>query len=876
MKMIASILVLLIPLSISAQNTDSNCLRMIHQADSLAQKKDFKRAINKYTAAATCDSKLQQLVNAKINAVFDLVEKEKQLAIKNEKEAKKQTLIAKEQLRKSKALYFASEAWNIKEIDPTQSLRLIEAADSLYPNLPSVMEKIIPIYRMIDTIRCYKKSLKHRGGVNYAVFSKDGYRLLTASKDSLARLWDKEGNLKAVLQHKNNVTIAHFSPEEHYILTASTDSTAKVWDKQGNFITSVFHGSIIWDAFFSPDEKMFLTYGPSDTIYLWDTNGSKLTNLIHKEQVKSCVFFQSKDSTLILTASEDDTARLWDKNGHIVTVFPQHDDIVNAFFSPNRKMVLTCSDDSTAGLWHLNGVLIVKLKHKGYVIDGLFTKDSKKILTYANDKTIRIWDTTGHQIDSMIIPNYIRDAIFSPDESLVLVMADSTVFVWNLIKKQMIPLLHNDLVHKIKFSPNGQYILTVWGDLLTEGEGRVALWNLKGEKLAIFNHPGYVKGAVFSPDSKVILSGWGNMLNDYTGGAFLWNIKPDLFPEKEFSNIKLPKKLPEKGEKTLQFVKEMDKVQRSGIESWSDFHIAAASYDIYFSPSGENIVSTNNDSTITWWDKYLQPTMILPHKNQVSKICFSSNEYLIAVGFFDGLVQILGKNSKSIFKHKYKKAISALSFSPDNQFILIATIDSTLNIIQLNKPNISNRSLHLESVVKHISFIPHSHIYAVTTENNSAYLYSYNSSKPLKKFISDHNLDEIKYSFDGHILLKTANPIILSKRYENISTLYHDNWVNSAAFAIHSPMIVTAVSDPGDKKQTIRLWSLDGLRLVTYSYSSFGLQAQFLHDDNEIIAFYANERVKIWATPKGILNWLKQAPLEGLEEKWVTQIPENN
>ena len=68
------LIILLLPLSILAQNAD--CVRMMSEANALAKNKDFQKAINKYTAAATCDSKLQQQAYAKINEVFVLVEKE--------------------------------------------------------------------------------------------------------------------------------------------------------------------------------------------------------------------------------------------------------------------------------------------------------------------------------------------------------------------------------------------------------------------------------------------------------------------------------------------------------------------------------------------------------------------------------------------------------------------------------------------------------------------------------------------------------------------------------------------------------------------------------------------------------------------------------
>ena len=71
----------------------------------------------------------------------------------------------------------------------------------------------------------------HTAWVYSAQFSPDGQRIVTASLDNTARIWETQtGKLLATLQgHTDRVETAQFSPDGQRIVTASWDKTARIW-----------------------------------------------------------------------------------------------------------------------------------------------------------------------------------------------------------------------------------------------------------------------------------------------------------------------------------------------------------------------------------------------------------------------------------------------------------------------------------------------------------------------------------------------------------------------------------------------------------------------------------------------------------------------
>jgi hypothetical protein len=131
---------------------------------------------------------------------------------------------ADEQYRETVCFRLASESGLILLTDNVKAIRIAEAAYKISKSSPpAAVVRALSAAAYSNWKRpFYTASLNHEAEIQTAVFSPDGSKILTASNDKTAKLWDLKG-------HTDVVNSVVFSPDGKRILTASDDLTTIIW-----------------------------------------------------------------------------------------------------------------------------------------------------------------------------------------------------------------------------------------------------------------------------------------------------------------------------------------------------------------------------------------------------------------------------------------------------------------------------------------------------------------------------------------------------------------------------------------------------------------------------------------------------------------------
>ena len=494
----------------------------------------------------------------------------------------------------------------------------------------------------------------HTGWVTSVAFGPVGRHLLTGSVDGTAVLWDVSTGqqLQTFQGHSDAVYSVAFSPDGRQILTGSGDNTATLWDAQSGRQLRSFRGHTEWvfSVAFSPDGRWLVTGSLDKTGILWDaSSGQSLRTLRGHEECVSSVAF-SPDGATVLTGSNDNTAALWDaQSGRRLRTLRKHTgSVFSAAFSPDGRQILTGSKDNTAVLWEASsGKMLRSFQgHTSSVSSVAFGPNGRRVLTGSWDGSALLWEVpSGKKLRSFQgHASAIVSVAISPDAERVLTGSwDDTATLWEASSGQKHCTFqgHTGGVTSVSFSGNGQRIVTGSEDTTS------VLWDAQsGRQLRILNgHADRVGSAEFSPDGRQVFTG------SWDGSAILWDSE---------SGLKL---------RTFQ--------GHTGVVS-----------SVAFSPDGQRVLTGSQDTTVILWNASTGQKLrtFQGHAGSVSSVAFSPDGERVLTGSWDDTA-ILWEASTGrslITFHGHTGVVYSVAFTPDGQRIVTGSEDNTATLWEVS------------------------------------------------------------------------------------------------------------------------------------------------------------------------------------------------
>lgn len=348
----------------------------------------------------------------------------------------------------------------------------------------------------------------HRSGIDFVSFSPDGARVVTASRDGTARVWDAgTGQSLAVLEgHEGSVTRALFTSDGARVVTASTDGTLRVWDAGTGESRAVLRQPADQEA--DRDDKAKADAGESEAIDL-------SYGVINHSSF-------SRDGTRAVVLYKNDTL-VWGIDTGRSQPVAAGQRIESASISPDGQRVVTVSRDDTVQIWSTDTgrSLIVlqrapdsnpRLSRRFSTHSASFSPDGTRVLI-TERSLLKVRDAFTGDITLTIeterpgLPEFLGNpAFFSADGTRIFRIGTRTTYVWDAKSGQAVGSFPGNSYHHDEqpFSPDGTRVIA-----RTDHDEAAVVWDTAtGQKLAdIKGHKELISSYSFSLDGTRVVTG---------------------------------------------------------------------------------------------------------------------------------------------------------------------------------------------------------------------------------------------------------------------------------------------------------------------------------------------------------------------------------
>jgi len=681
--------------------------------------------------------------------------------------------------------------------------------DPAKPNRPMVQEAVSVLSEALaaDALRAV---LGHQAAVRSAAFSPPDDRVITASEDGTARIWNtKTGALIATLHHGGPLNGAVFDSSGGRVIT-SAGHTAKIWNAAtGMEVMDFQHEAAVLSAAFSPSGDRVITTSADCTARIWDaTTSAELASLRHDDRINFAAFSPSGDR--VITASADHTARIWDAGTRATLITLHHDEpVLSAVFSASSDKIVTVTDHA-ARIWEAaTGTETAILRHPdGAILSAQFSPVGDAMITTSKDNTARLWNAaTGLEVKTFPHDGTVTAAGFSPSgKQIVTASRDGTARVWDAESGARIATyIHGGSVVTTSFSPSGDRIVTVSDD------NAARLWDTHaGAALLSLRHDDMIKTAAFNPAGDRVITA------SRDGTARIWNAATGAA---------------------------LAVLQHEGPVN-----------DAAFSPSGNRVVTASDDGTARIWDTQTGVRIaVLAHERKVRSARFNASGGRVVTASDDRTARIWNAVSgapMAVFHHKDRVRLAV--FSPAGDRVITACDDYTARIWNALTGRETLVLQHADRV-ETVAFSPLGDRVATASRDHTVRIWNAATGAMITTLAHRGTVKSIAFDASGKRVLTvslndTAARVWDANTGAQIEIFQHDGLVNSAAFSPSGDRLITASAD-----KTARIWdAASGIELLILSHADGVGSDGFSPSGDHAITASADHTARIWNTRRAI------------------------